>query len=119
VDQVGDDPPDELLHEVRKKAKRCRYACEAVVAVAGKDAAKLGSAVAGIQEVLGDLQDAAVAELWLRSHAVALTGAGAASSAFSAGLLTAVQQEAAAEARLRWRSAWKKASAKRLRAWLA
>jgi CHAD domain-containing protein len=119
VDQVGDDARDELLHEVRKKAKRCRYACEAVVSVAGKDAVKLGAAVAAIQEVLGNLQDAAVAELWLRSRALALTGSGAASRAFSAGLLTAIQQEAAAEARREWRGAWKAASTKKLRSWLS
>jgi len=118
VGQVGDDAPDELLHEVRKKAKRCRYACEAVVAVAGKDAARLGSEVAGIQEVLGSLQDAAVAELWLRSRAVGLTGSGAAGRAFSAGLLTAMQQRNAEEARQGWRTAWQKASKKKLRAWL-
>ena len=118
VDQAGEDGPDELLHEVRKKAKRCRYACEAVVPVVGKDAKQLGTAVAGIQEVLGDLQDAAVAELWLRSRAVGLTGAGAASRAFSAGLLTAVQQQAAEGSRQGWRRAWKAASAKKLRTWL-
>jgi CHAD domain-containing protein len=119
VEQVGDDAPDELLHEVRKKAKRCRYACEAVVPVVGKDAARLGTAVAGIQEVLGNLQDAAVAELWLRSRAVGLTGAGAAGRAFSAGLLTAIQQRAAEDARDEWRDAWTKASAKKLRTWLS
>jgi len=118
VDQVGEDSPDELLHEVRKKAKRCRYACEAVVAVVGRDAKQMGAAVAGVQEVLGDLQDAAVAELWLRSHAIGLTGAGAASRAFSAGLLTGVQHQAATAARDDWRSAWKTASAKKLRTWL-
>jgi len=119
VEQVGENAPDELLHEVRKKAKRCRYACEAVVAVAGKDAVRLGAAVAGIQEVLGELQDSAVAELWLRSRAVGLTGAGAASRAFSAGLLTGIQHGTAQEARQGWRDAWDKASSKKLRAWLA
>ncbi len=115
---MGDDAPDELLHEVRKKAKRCRYACEAVVAVAGGDAKKLGAAVADVQELLGDLQDAAVAELWLRSHGVGLTGAGAAGRAFAAGLLTGVQHRLAEDARSGWRTAWKAASTKKLRAWL-
>jgi len=118
VDLVGVDAPDELLHDVRKKAKRCRYACEAVIPVAGKDAARLGAAAAGIQEVLGELQDAWVAELWLRSRAVGLTGAGAASRAFTAGLLTGMQQQAADEARHGWRAAWENASTKKLRAWL-
>ena len=119
VDQVGDDAPTELLHEVRKKAKRCRYACEAASGVCGKDARRLASAVAGVQEVLGELQDAAVAEQWLRSRAVGLSGPGAASRAFSAGLLTGVQQRAADEAIRGWRAAWEAASAKKLRRWLA
>ncbi|MEJ7764963.1 MAG: CYTH and CHAD domain-containing protein [Acidimicrobiales bacterium] len=119
VDQAGDDPPAELLHEVRKKAKRCRYACEAAAGVCGKDAKQLAAAVAGIQEVLGELQDAAVAELWLRSRAVGLKGSGAAGRAFSAGLLTAMQQQAANEATRSWRAAWEAASARKLRKWLA
>jgi len=118
VDQVGDDTPIELLHEVRKKAKRCRYACEAAISVCGKEAKRLGAAVAEIQGVLGDLQDAAVAEAWLRSRAVGLTGAGAAARAFSAGLLTGMQQRAADEAICSWRGAWKEASDKKLRKWL-
>lgn len=119
VDQAGDDPPAELLHEVRKKAKRCRYACEAAAGVCGKDAKRLAAAVAGIQEVLGDLQDAAVAEGWLRSRAVGLTGPDAAGCAFAAGLLTAMQQRAAEGAVGGWRAAWKAASSKKLRKWLA
>jgi len=119
VDQVGDDTPIELLHEVRKKAKRCRYACEAAVPVCGKEARRLGAAVAGVQGVLGDLQDAAVAEAWLRSRAVGFTGAAAAARAFSAGLLTAMQQQAADEAIGSWRGAWDAASDKKLRKWLA
>ncbi len=119
VDEVGDDAPTELLHEVRKKAKRCRYACEAASGVCGKDAKQLGSAVARIQEVLGELQDAAVAEVWLRSRAVGLSGPGAAGRAFSAGLLTGVQRRAADEAIAGWRTAWEAASAKKLRRWLA
>jgi len=118
VDQVGDDAPAELLHEVRKKAKRCRYACEAATGVCGKDAKKLAAAVAGVQEVLGELQDAAVAEVWLRSRAVGLKGAGAAGCAFSAGLLTGVQQRAADEAVRGWRGAWEAASDKKRRRWL-
>jgi CHAD domain-containing protein len=119
VGRVGDEAHDELLHEVRKKAKRCRYACEAVVPVVGNDAATLASAVAGLQEVLGDLQDAAVAEGWLRGHAISRTGDDAVARAFSAGLLTGVQQQAAEGARQRWRAAWKKASKKKARAWLS
>ena len=119
VEEAGDEPAVEQLHEVRKKAKRCRYACEAAAPVCGKQAKALGAAVASLQEVLGDLQDATVAEHWLRSRAVGGTGPEAASHAFSAGLLTAVQQREAEKAIGGWRGTWKAASAKKLRKWLA
>ncbi len=57
---------DEDLHNVRIRAKRARYAAEAAAPVWGKPARKLASAVAGVQTVLGDLQDAVVTDAWLR-----------------------------------------------------
>ncbi|MGH9021728.1 MAG: CHAD domain-containing protein, partial [Acidimicrobiia bacterium] len=38
VQDLPQDPPDALLHEIRIHAKRCRYAAEAVVGVCGKRA---------------------------------------------------------------------------------
>jgi len=119
VEEAGDEPAVEQLHEVRKQAKRCRYACEAAAPVCGTKAKALADAVAGLQEVLGDLQDATVAEHWLRSRTVGSTGPDAAAHAFSAGLLTAVQQREAEKAIGSWRGAWKAASARKLRSWLA
>src|SRR4051794_34386619 len=69
VDAVGKESEDELLHEVRKRAKQARYASEAVVGVVGKPASQLAGAVADVQEVLGGLQDGVVAEEWLRKAA--------------------------------------------------
>ncbi len=57
----ADDPPDAELHAVRIRAKRVRYAAEAVAPAVGKGAKRFASAVAGVQEVLGDHQDAVVA----------------------------------------------------------
>jgi hypothetical protein len=51
---------DELLHEVRKDAKRSRYAAEAVQPVFGKPAAQYAAAVTELQESLGDFQDGVV-----------------------------------------------------------
>ena len=50
---LGDDPPDEELHAVRIRAKRCRYAAEAVAPAVGKPAKRFAAAVAEVQEVLG------------------------------------------------------------------
>ena len=69
VKALDDPPPDEELHAVRIRAKRCRYAVEAVAPVVGKEAKRIASAVAGLQGVLGDHQDAVVAEGWLREAA--------------------------------------------------
>ena len=69
VKELDDPPPDEQLHAVRIRAKRVRYAVEAVAPVVGKQAKALASAVAGLQAVLGDHQDATVAEAWLREAA--------------------------------------------------
>lgn len=62
---VGIDDSDEVYHSVRILAKRARYAAEAVAPALGvdsaKDAKRFASAAAGVQEVLGEVQDAVVA----------------------------------------------------------
>ena len=110
VKDLGDDPPDEELHQVRILAKRCRYAAEAAAGVVGTPAARLGKAVAGVQGVLGDHQDAVVAEGWLRANSR--------TAALVAGELIAVQRQEAAACRAAWPEAWKRAKAKRLRKWM-
>jgi CHAD domain-containing protein len=65
--------PDErefLLHEVRKAAKRSRYAADAVAPVLGRPAKRYAKAAAGVQGVLGDHQDAVVERQWLRDLGV-------------------------------------------------
>lgn len=52
---------DARWHEARIKAKRARYAAEAVVPALGKRAAATAKAAAAVQEVLGEHQDAATA----------------------------------------------------------
>lgn len=114
VKAMPNSPPDADLHRVRILAKRTRYAAEAAAPLVGKKAGRFAAAVARLQEVLGDHQDAVVAEAWLRE---ATDGADAA-VCLAAGELIAVQAAEAAEARRRWRRAWKKASGGKLRAWM-
>lgn len=114
VQAAGPDAGDEQLHEVRIKAKRCRYAAEAAAPAVGKPARRLADVVAGVQEVLGDHHDAVVAEAWLRSAAQELDPAGA----LVAGQLIAVQRAAAEASRDAWPAAWRKADEGKLRAWL-
>jgi CHAD domain-containing protein len=114
VDALDEHPPDEALHDVRKRAKRCRYAAEAVAPVIGKRARDFARAVAGVQEVLGEHQDAVVAREWL-GKAAADAGAG---EAYAAGMLAGVELAAAAAARAAFPAKWQAAAKKRLRSWL-
>jgi CHAD domain-containing protein len=56
---------DQQLHEVRKAAKRLRYAAEVVVPVFGRKAGRLATAAEELQEVLGDLHDSVVTRAML------------------------------------------------------
>jgi CHAD domain-containing protein len=111
---LGDDPPDEALHEVRIQAKRLRYAAEAAEPVIGNPARRLAAAVAEVQGVLGDMQDAVVAEAWLRQAG----SSGSAGQALVAGILIARQRDQQAACREAWIKPWQEASRKRLRRWL-
>lgn len=57
---------DEHLHEMRKAAKRLRYAAEAVRPVRAKKAKRLVKQVKAVQELLGEHQDSVVARGLLR-----------------------------------------------------
>lgn len=115
VEELGDHPEDEALHDLRIRAKRARYAAEAAAPVLGKPATRFAKAVASLQTVLGDLQDAVVAEDWLRR----VGGKCPAAQALVAGELIAIQRGAMAAARAEWPVAWDEVAGKKLRAWLA
>ncbi len=112
VEELGDAPADASLHRVRIKAKRCRYAAEAVVPIGGKSVTRFARRVQRLQKVLGELHDAVVAEK--RLHEIA----GDREKVFAAGALAAMESIAAQKARSSWRKAWRKASKKSLRSWM-
>jgi CHAD domain-containing protein len=60
------DPPDADLHRLRIYGKRLRYAAELVKPIAGKQVRALLAAAKELQEVLGEHQDACVAEQEVR-----------------------------------------------------
>jgi CHAD domain-containing protein len=102
VRSLGRDPSDADLHRVRVLAKRCRYGGEAARPVLGRPAAQLAKQLARVQRVLGELQDAVVAEAWLRGAAAA----GSAAEAVAAGQLVVSARAARARRRGEWRAAW-------------
>src|SRR4051812_40157336 len=114
VEQLSDPPRPEELHQVRIRAKRCRYASEAVAPAVGKEASRFASAVAELQGVLGDHHDAYVADQWLRDASTALD----APQVLAAGELISLQMLEAARLEQEWEKAWKDASKKSLRRWL-
>jgi CHAD domain-containing protein len=115
ISELGPEHADTELHRVRIKAKRCRYAAEAVIGIEGRPAKRFASAVAGLQDVLGGLQDAVVAAAWLRE---AITADTSVDQAVAIGELLGFATVAAEESRREWPEAWKGARRKSLRSWL-
>lgn len=111
--QEGDS--DAPLHEVRKLAKRLRYACEAVAPSRGKPAERLARAATALQEVLGEHQDSVVLREALRELGAASSRAG--QNGFTFGRLHGIEQERAELRRDAWRDVWAKAAKPSLRRW--
>jgi CHAD domain-containing protein len=109
--RIRKDSPDEDLHAARIRAKRARYAAEALAPLAGRPATRFARAAADLQDVLGMHQDAVVTTGWLRGAAAAEPGAG-----FAAGLLAARALRERRKSRERWRASWK-ALRRRKRSW--
>jgi len=109
---LGRGAADEELHLVRIRAKRARYAAEALAPVFGKPAHAFAEAAIALQDILGEHQDAVVARTWLRE-----ASRGSRRLSFVAGELTTIEASAAEDARRRWPKAWKRLSRKRLRFW--
>jgi CHAD domain-containing protein len=109
---TGRGPQDVALHEVRKSAKRLRYAAEAASPVFGNQSAALARAAEGIQEILGDFQDSVVTrETLLTLAAQSAAGGG---NGFSYGRLHALEQLRGDQARARFYDVWQKARPKPL-----
>ena len=109
VEKAGDNPPDEVLHALRIRGKRVRYTGELVATSlrgnpAGKQVKRLLSATTALQEVLGDHQDACVAEQRIRGLLAGLDVTP--DTVFVAGRLVERETHRAAEKRREWRGAW-------------
>ena len=113
ADALDDDSPDTAFHAVRIRAKRARYAVEAVAPLFGREARRLAKRLADLQSVLGDHQDTTVAETWLRDAAKALP-----SVRLVAGELLAFERLDRARLREEFKSVWAKASRRKLQRWL-
>ncbi|MHB8186655.1 MAG: CYTH and CHAD domain-containing protein [Dermatophilaceae bacterium] len=106
---------DQGLCEVRKYAKRARYAAESAVPVSGRPARRLADRMEALQDVLGEHQDSVVARALLFELAVAAHESG--ENGFTFGLLYAQERARASDARRAYGPALRKASTTRARRW--
>jgi CHAD domain-containing protein len=81
---------DHELHEVRKAAKRLRYAAESAVPVLGDEAAALAARAEEVQEILGEHQDSVVSREFL--HHLALEVFADGGNPFTFGRLHAAEE---------------------------
>lgn len=94
-----------LLHEVRKSAKRLRYAAETAILAHYKQAKKLVEAAEEIQTILGEHHDCAVCcDLLLRLGEQAKKGG---EGNFNCVRLVTLEKRNAANSEIQFRKAWK------------
>jgi len=106
---AGDGDRDPLLHEVRKAAKRARYAAEASAGLVGRKAEVFARRMEDIQEILGRHQDGVVSRAELRGMGMRAHDAG--ETGFTYGLLYGIELAHAERDEQAFARAW--ASAKR------
>ncbi len=120
ADDLGPDTPDADFHRARIAAKRARYASELAGRVLSDKRAdganELAARVSELQDALGAVQDAAVAEGTIREnlHAPKVTN----TYAFEAGRLVERQLLRSARAREAFLDLWPKVRKRRWRKWM-
>lgn len=107
---------DEHLHEVRKAAKRLRYAAEASSRAVGRPARRYAQAAKDLQTLLGDHHDCV--ELRAVLGRVADEAQREGESAFTYGRLHALVQTRAERLETELPAKWHRLSARRRRRWL-
>jgi CHAD domain-containing protein len=105
VKAAGESPEDAVLHELRKRAKRVRYAAERAADAGDGSQAELGSRAKALQDVLGVHQDAVVGEETLRELAASVSRP---AQALAIGRLIERERERRNATRAEWWDAWRK-----------
>jgi CHAD domain-containing protein len=108
------DARDHAFHQVRKAAKRVRYAAETLTPARPKAGTRLARRYEAVQEVLGEHHDAAVARRILTVEG-ARTGVRPGRNGFTYGVLAERERQAAADAEARWDAVWHKATCRSMR----
>lgn len=114
--QPPGDERDRALHEIRKAAKRLRYATEAVRPTMGKPAARLRKRLKSVQGLLGEHQDSAVSRPVLRELAAQAHLDGG--NGFTYGLMHGAEAARAERAENELPTTWKRMRKRKTTAWL-
>jgi CHAD domain-containing protein len=105
VDRLELDGPSLTWHAARNKAKRARYAAESVAEVFGRRMTRHADRLSEVTDLLGDHQDAHVAQAILRELAPQVDG----ETGLSLGLLHAFEADEEILDRLRFAELWPQA----------
>jgi CHAD domain-containing protein len=108
------EPADDDLHDLRIRGKRARYAAELAEVVAGKPATRFIREAKGVQDVLGEHQDAVVAEQRLRAL---VSQVGSSATGFAIGRLVERERERRRSSRAAFPGAWKQLERSGRKAW--
>ena len=114
VDALPETPSDADLHQVRIRAKRARYAAELAAPVVGRPAERFVDKAKRLQDILGEHQDAVVAEGRLRELFDGVRGRRA---GFVAGRLVERQRARRLAARADFAIFWPKVERRGRKAW--
>jgi CHAD domain-containing protein len=116
---IVDEPLDEHvtgLHDLRKAAKRARYAAESVAPLFGKDATRAAARAEALQDVLGEHQDSIQSQHALRRLGVSAHLSG--ENGFTFGVLLGGERQRAAAADDRHGEVYRRTTTKKVRGWL-
>jgi CHAD domain-containing protein len=103
-EELGDHPEDDALHASRIAVKRARYAADLAAHELGKAGGRFVAVAKQLQDILGDHQDAVVAQERIRAWA---DSAADAEAGFAAGRLVQLERDRMAAARATWRDVWR------------
>ncbi len=113
---VDERSHEAALHEVRKAAKRARYAAETLGPLFGDDAARMEAAAEAVQQSLGDHRDTLLSRRMLRELGVQAHLDG--DNGFTFGRLHALEEAAGSAALAAYEEAHAHVEKPRLRRWL-
>jgi CHAD domain-containing protein len=114
--ELSPQAPDAQLHKLRIRCKRLRYACEFFVDLYGKRATRFIERLVGLQDALGDNQDAVVANATLAhaSQAISAPAARKRELHMAMGHLMALHAQRGRAARANFFKRWKSFDRKKI-----